>query len=262
MHTNTNYKKVININGHDLYVEVFGPSDTPAIVLLHHGLGSVRSWKAQITPLSMDYRLINYDRWGYGKSASRSKLSVPYFKEDLQDLLVLLDHLKVEQASLVGHSDGGTLALYFSAQRPERVINLITVAAHIYVEPKMETGIEKLCYDFENDERFQKRIRRLHGDQAESVFHNWYNGWTKIDKCKWDMRPIIKNITSPTLVIQGTDDEHATPQHAQDIAENIPGAELWLAQGAQHSMPSEEAEILNNKLLNYLHDNIPEVIQR
>jgi pimeloyl-ACP methyl ester carboxylesterase len=260
LHTNANLKRVINVNEHRLYVEVYGSPYAPAIVLLHHGLGSVRSWKAQITPLSMDYRLIIYDRWGYGKSEARSKLSVPYFNEDLQDLIVLLDRLDVERASLVGHSDGGTLALYFSAQYPERVNHLITVAAHIYIEPKTETGIVNLRNNYENDEPFREALSRIHGDKSEAVFYNWYNGWVKGDNRNWDMRPILNKITTPTLVIQGTKDEHASPQHARDIANNIPGAKLWLAQGARHLLPSEEPEIFNKKLLDYLRDNTSEML--
>jgi pimeloyl-ACP methyl ester carboxylesterase len=135
----------------------------------------------------------------------------------------------VEQASLVGHSVGGTLALYFSAQYPERVNHLIIVTAHIYVEPKMETSVENLRFNYENDERFREALSRIHGYISEAACYNWYNGWVKGENRNWDIRPILNKITNPTLVIHGTRDEHATPQHALDIATNIPGAILWLA---------------------------------
>ena len=57
----------------------------------------------------------------------------------------------------------------------------------------------------------------------------------------WDMRPILRQIGCPTLVVQGEADEHATPQHARDIADGIPGAELWLVPGAGHMLPQENA---------------------
>ena len=177
----------------------------------------------------MDDHLIIYDRWGYGKSEPRSKLSTPYFNEDMQDRLVLLDQINVEQASLVGHSDGGTLALYFSAQYPERVNHLIPVAAHISVEPKMETSVENLRFNDENDERFREALSRIHGDISKAVFYNWYNGWVKGNNRNWDISPILNKITKPTLVIHGTMDEHASPQHALEIATNIPSTKLWLA---------------------------------
>ncbi|MCK4975347.1 MAG: hypothetical protein KAS36_00265, partial [Anaerolineales bacterium] len=77
MHTHIASRNSVNINGHGLYVEVYGPSGAPAVVLLHHGLGSLRSWKTQISALAADYRLIIYDRWGYGKSDARSYFSIP-----------------------------------------------------------------------------------------------------------------------------------------------------------------------------------------
>lgn len=255
-------KGLHNINGHSLYIEIYGPSDAPAVILLHHGLGSTRSWDAQISPLAKEFRLIVYDRWGYGKSDPRSNFSIPYFKEDLQDLLVLMDYFEVTQASLVGHSDGGTLALYFSAQYPQRVQNMIVVAAHIYIEPKMETGVENLHYSYEIDKRIQKGLRRLHKNQAQTVFYNWYNGWADIDKRNWDIRPIINNITAPTLVIQGTEDEYATSQHAEDVADSLPYAKLWLAKGAKHMLPIEEPELFNQKVINYLRGNIKMPIQK
>lgn len=262
MRTHIASSNSVNINGHGLYVEVYGPSGAPTVVLLHHGLGSLRSWKTQISALATDYRLIIYDRWGYGKSDARSYFSMPYFAEDLEDLLVLLDKFEVEQTSLVGHSDGGSVALYFTARHPERVVNLVTVAAHIYIEPKMESGIERLRYSYENDVRFREGLRRMHGDQSDTVFYNWFNGWSKTDNRTWDMRPIIRNIIRPTLVVQGIEDEHATPQHARHIAESIPDAELWLVQGARHMLPQEETEVFNHKLLDYLGQRIGFKIQR
>jgi pimeloyl-ACP methyl ester carboxylesterase len=57
-------------------------------------------------------------------------------------------------------------------------------------------------------------------------------------------------------VIQGEGDEHATPEHAVDIAENIPGAELWLVPGAKHMLPQEMAELFNQKVLSFLNNSI------
>ena len=53
------------VNGHDLYVERHGPEDGPAVLLLHHGLGSVRAWKEQIPVLvQAGYQVVAYDRSG------------------------------------------------------------------------------------------------------------------------------------------------------------------------------------------------------
>jgi pimeloyl-ACP methyl ester carboxylesterase len=243
------------INGRNLNVEISGPEDSPVVILLHHGLGSTRAWKSQVEALSHEnWRTIVYDRWGYGKSEARPQLSVPYFNDDLDDLEKLLDKLKIEQAALVGHSDGGTIALYFAARCQERVVCLVTVAAHAYVEAKMEPGVESLCAEFEGDPRFRAAFRRVHGVKSEKVFSNWYNGWHKPENLDWDMRPLLRHITAPTLVVQGCEDEYATPQHARDIAAAIPGAVLWLAEGAKHMFPQDAPERFNARLLDFLAD--------
>jgi pimeloyl-ACP methyl ester carboxylesterase len=244
------------INGHRIFVETRGPKKGRPVVLLHHGLGAVRSWKEQVPVLAKaGYRVIAYDRWGHGKSDPRSCWGIPYFESDRADLKQLLDESGVERAVLVGHSDGGKIALYFTAAHPERVAGLVLVSAHIYVETRMGTGIEQVLVDFETDTRFRRRFNRVHGEKAESLFRGWYAGWTDPARSEWDMRPVLRKIGCPALVVQGLADEHATPQHARDIAENISRAELWLVPGIGHMLPRDVAEEFNQRLLEFLDRN-------
>lgn len=250
----------MEINGHNLNVEQFGPETGPGVVLLHHGLGSVKAWREQI-PVLMDagYHVIAYDRWGYGGSDARPRLDLPTFATDINDLLSLQEQLGVRQAVLVGHSDGGTIALYYAAQHPDQVTCLVTVAAHIYVEPKMEAGILGIQHAFITDEHFQTGLRYAHGTKYESVFYNWFDGWHRIESLSWDMRPMLSQLSCPVLVVQGEEDEHATPQHAIDIAQAIPRAELCLIPGIGHMVPQEATNLFNQKLLQFLKQ--PELIK-
>ncbi len=244
---------LLSINGHQISVLDSGPVDGFPVVLLHHGLGSQYSWKQQLPALvAAGWRVIAYDRWGYGGSSPRPALSVPNFEDDIQDLHALLERLELTSAALVGHSDGGTIALYYAARCPDRVSCLVTAAAHIYVEPKMEHGIQSVRHAFESDESFRKGLRHLHGGKTESVFWNWYNGWMKPDSLGWDIRPLLASITCPALIVQGEQDEHATPQHARDIAAEIPAAELWLVPDARHMLPQEDPRHFNRRALDFL----------
>jgi pimeloyl-ACP methyl ester carboxylesterase len=241
------------VNGHHLYVERCGLESSPPVVLLHHGLGSVYSWKDHIVPLGeAGFHVIAYDRWGYGRSDSRQTLSMPFFEEDLQDLETLTIDLSLGPAALVGHSDGGTIALYFSESHSESVACLVTAGAHIYVEPKMNVGIESVHSKYERNARFRRALRRLHGDKTEAVFQGWYQGWTKPENLNWDMREGLSKIRCPTLVIQGKEDEHATRKHVEDIAAGIPQAQLWLVTGATHMLPQEIPEIFNRRVIEFL----------
>lgn len=242
------------INNHDLHIETHGSTDSPAVVLLHHGLGSTQAWREQIPALTeAGFRVVGYDRWGYGRSAPRPQLDPPRFEQDLADLWALLDQLEIEAVSLVGHSDGGTISLYAAAQAPERVAALVTVAAHIYLEADtMEPGIESILQAYQNSARFRQGLQRVHGDKSDDIIQSWYRGWHTPEVLSWDMRPLLQTITCPALVIQGKEDQHAAPQHAVDIAENITGAELWLIPGVGHMVPQDAAREFNRRLVQFL----------
>ncbi len=243
----------MQINGHNLHIERQGPENAPTVVLLHHGLGSVRAWKEQIPALlQAGYQVMAYDRWGYGGSEARPALDLPTFATDVEDLHAMLIEYDISQAALVGHSDGGTIALYFAAQHPALVGCVVTVAAHIHLEPKMEPAFLDINRSFQTDERFRLGLRHAHGDKYEGVFHNWFDGWHRYEFLTWDMCPILSRIHCPVFVIQGEQDEHATPQHAKDITEAISGAELWIVPSVGHMLPQEHADLFNPRLLQYL----------
>ena len=242
------------INNRNLNVEYHGNPQNPAVLMLHHGLGSTQAWREQIPALTaVGYHPILYDRWGYGKSEPRPHLSVPDFRDDLADLLSIIKILKSPSFSLIGHSDGGTIALYFAAQYPSCIKALVVVAAHIYLEPRIEPGIQAIQQAFEKDFRFRRVMERTHGEKFNSTFYNWFDGWHNPVAFEWDMRKCIRNIRCPTLVIQGKEDEHASPQHAIDIAESIPSAELWLVPDARHMLPQEVPVEFNQKVVDFLN---------
>lgn len=243
----------MRINNHDLYVERHGLKENPTVILLHHGLGSVASWRAQMPELlKAGFQVIAYDRWGYGRSDGRTALSMPHFSEDIADLLTILDCFKVEQTAIVGHSDGGTIALLLSATEPQRITSLVTIAAHIYIESQMGQSIETIRETYQNDARFQDGLRRMHGDKVDAVFYGWYNGWTQPGIIDWDISPCLPQIGCPTLVVQGALDEHASAQHAVDIAQGVPAGELWIVPGVGHMVPQEAPDVFTSRLVDFL----------
>jgi pimeloyl-ACP methyl ester carboxylesterase len=251
----------LNLSDHQLFMVEKGPSGGPAVVLLHHGLGTERSWKGQIPVLAKaGFRVIAYDRWGYGRSDPRphsslgsgGHYSMPSFDDDQEDLLSLLDRLHVEGAVLIGHSDGGTIALYMAARHPERVTALVTLAAHAYLDEAMVSGIQEVHRQYEVDTGFRTRMARRQGKNAHAVFLGWYEGWLRKENLAWDIRPELSKIVCPALVVQGSQDEHASPQHAADIAAAIPGAELMMMPGARHMLPRENKDRVNQLICEFL----------
>ncbi len=251
----------VSVDGHSLYWERTGEPGGPGVILLHHGLGSVRAWKHQTVALAAaGWQAVAYDRWGYGGSDPRPALDLPTFAADQRDLAGLMDALALPAVALIGHSDGGTLALYFAANHPQRVTRLVVVAAHVYIEPSMVPGLDAVIESYTQDAEVRSKLRRAHGDKAEAVFDHWLTGWRRPEHLSWDMRPLLRSIACPTLVVQGELDEHATARHALDIAGAVKSGEVWLIPGVGHMPPQEIPDLFNRRVLEFLEPGLAEAV--
>ncbi|MFO7769576.1 MAG: alpha/beta hydrolase [bacterium] len=248
----------VTIRGHRLYVERLGPPGGLPLVLLHHGLGSVGAWR-DIAPLlaAAGFRVLAYDRWGYGRSDDRPSFDIPDFTDDLADLTALLEHEGMERAVLVGHSDGGTIALLWAAEDPGRVDAMVSVAAHAYIEPKMDDGIEGIRRRWDSDPRFRESLTAIHGPRAADLVEEWIGAWHRPENRGWDIRDRLGTVSSPVLVIQGTSDGHAAPHHARAIHAALPESRLWLPEGAGHMLPRERPGPLTERVLGFLSEVLP-----
>jgi len=108
----------VRVSGGSLYYEAAGPR--PAVILLHSGNLDSRTWDPQFLPLARMHRVIRYDVRGLGRS---SPANIPYAAHD--DLLALLDSLRISRASLVGLSGGARIAIDFALAHPTRVKRLV-----------------------------------------------------------------------------------------------------------------------------------------
>ncbi len=243
----------VNVNAHRLYYERHGPESAPPVVLLHHGLGSTAAWKHQVPVLTeAGFQVIVYDRWGYGASDPRPHLDVPHFAQDVADLKALLEALNIPQAVLVGHSDGGNVALTFAAEHPQQVLGVVAVAAHIYLEDTMPQGIAQVAQTYRTEAAFRAALDRVHHGRGEAVFRLWHEAWTQPSLAQWDARPRFRAVKCPVLVVQGDADEHATPQHACDLAKALPHAHLAILPKGRHMLPQEQPKAFNALLLDFL----------
>jgi 3-oxoadipate enol-lactonase len=108
----------IRINGEQLYYEVDG--NGAPLVLIHGWSLNLRMWDAQVRELSRTYRVIRYDRRGFGRSTGHEDITW-----DAADLNALLDHLGIASAHILGMSQGARVALQFARNYPRRVTALI-----------------------------------------------------------------------------------------------------------------------------------------
>lgn len=242
----------ILIAGHHLYWESYGSSSSPTVALLHHGLGSTAAWRRQVPAFTAaGWRVLAYDRWGYGRSDSRPEFAWDFLRQDVIEAWAVLNALGLERVSLVGHSDGGSIGLLMAADHPERVDRLVSIAAHIYFEPVTGGGVEAIARAAAQSP-LREALGREHGAKAPALVAAWTARWLDPQMRSLSLTDELGQIVCPTLVIQGELDEHATRQHAIDIATGIAGAELWLVPGAHHMLPQERPDEFNRRVLAFL----------
>jgi len=238
--------------GRNLYYELHGDRG-PWVLLLHHGLGSTQAWSRQIPALvAAGFRVLAYDRWGYGRSSPRPVFPQDYLEREPEDLANLMNSRGIRRAHLVGHSDGGTIALLFAVREPHRVQRMVLIAAHIYGEPIGRKGLEQTLARYHSDREFRSTLSAIHGPKAELLVQNWLRLWVGEAPPELDLRARLSKIRAPTLVVQGQEDEFATPQQAQDIAQGIPDSQLWMVPGGRHEPHQERPAEFNQRMIEFL----------
>jgi pimeloyl-ACP methyl ester carboxylesterase len=238
--------------GHRLRVARIGRPDAgdraPTLVFLHEGLGSILHWRdvPQVLAAATGLRALAYDRWGFGGS---DPLVLPrpddYLEREAHEALPeLLAACGVGEHILIGHSDGGTIALLYAARRPPGLLGLVAEAAHVFVEDCTIAGIERAAAAW-RDTDLPRRLARYHGDKAESVFRGWAETWLRPSFRGWTMTDRLPAIGCPALVIQGADDEYGTTAQVEAIAAGMSGpAETLVVPGCGHTPHLEARDVV------------------
>ena len=206
--------------------------DRPLIVFLHEGLGSRAMWKdfPRVLCDATKTRGFVYSRPGYGRSTSRvrdERWDVDYMHRQALDVLpALLVAVGIDAVAsppwLLGHSDGGSIALLHAARFPSAVAGVIAAAPQIFVEDLSVRSIEAARRAYlETDLR--QRLARYH-DDVDFAFWRWNDMWLDPAFRTWtitDCRPLIR---CPVLAVQGEDDEYGTMAQIDGIARGVPQA--------------------------------------
>lgn len=201
--------------------------ESPALVFLHEGLGCIELWRdfpaALVEATGLDGLI--YDRWGHGQSDPLTALRTPYYLHDeaFESLPEVLIECGVPKAILIGHSDGGTIALLYAARYPEGVCGIITEAAHVFVEEVTLAGIRETVKHYESTD-LKEKLLRYHGDNTELLFRAWADTWLDSGFRDWNVESYLPQVTSPLLAMQGEEDEYATRAQVDAIAGQVSGA--------------------------------------
>ena len=209
------------------YEHLDGEPDRPWLIFLHEGLGSVGQWKG--FPLRLCQRTacpaLVYDRLGYGKSSPLTKPRTLDYLHDyaLSELPRLIEAVLPNQDYiLIGHSDGGSIALIHGAERPAHLKGIITEAAHVFVESVTLEGIRRAVKAFGQGQMVG--LTRYHGDKTEQVFRAWSEAWLSPAFANWNIEALLPAIEVPLLVIQGRDDQYGSEAQVEAIVSQSAGS--------------------------------------
>ncbi|HVF31751.1 MAG TPA: alpha/beta fold hydrolase [Acidimicrobiales bacterium] len=190
-------------------------------------------------------RVVTFDKRNTGLSDRTA--GAPTLEERMDDIRAVMDAAGIESAALLGHSEGGPLALLFAATYPERVEALVLGATYARLDPPADmeerlafleknwgTGVPLQFFVPGSDPEWAARYERSAATPRTAVEILRMNVLV-------DVRPALSAVTAPTLVLHRTGDPVVPVAAGRELAEGIPGARYVELPGDTH-LPSTDAE--------------------
>jgi len=249
----------LQVDGHKLEFAWHGPrpDEAPTLVFLHEGLGCVALWRdfpAKLAAATGCGALV-YSRLGYGKS-DPCELPRPIsfmHTEGLEVLAPVLTAAGIRDCILVGHSDGGSIAIIYAGGTPAVPLRgLITAAAHVFCEQLSVDSIEIARTQYEHHDLRQK-LERYHGANTKFAFRGWNDVWLHPDFMQWNIEEYLPGIKVPMLAIQGQDDQYGTAAQIEAIAAKTgPRTQTLLLPNCRHAPHMEQEQATLDATQNFI----------
>jgi pimeloyl-ACP methyl ester carboxylesterase len=228
----------------------------PAIVMLHEGLGSTALWKdfPQKLAASTGCGVLVYSRYGHGGSDKLlEKRPVEFMHHEGEVVLPeLLDKLGISQPIVLGHSDGGSIALIFAGKYPERPRALILEAPHVFVEDPSVASIAFAKDQFQTTS-LRPKLARYH-KHVDETFWGWNDIWLDPRFRSWNIELYLPAIRSPMLCIQGEEDEYGTIAQVKAIEAQVPGTEIVMLANCKHSPHRDQPEATLQRMVEFVRE--------
>lgn len=235
-----------SVNGIQLYYATAGEGEP--VVLLHGGLANSDYWGQQVAALAQHHKVIVVDSRGHGRSTRDSR---PYSYDLMSDdVVALLDHLKINKADIVGWSDGGIIGIDLAIRHPTRVNRIFSFA------PNTKTSGVKP--DTEKNPVFASYIERAGNEYRKlSKTPDQYDAFVEQISHMWGTQPNwsdedLKKINTPVLIVDGDHDEAIVREHLEYIANTIPNAGLLILPNTSHFAFIQAPREFNEAILNFI----------
>ena len=238
----------IEANGIKIHYAIYG--DGSPVIFLHGGLANTNYWGNQVPAVAAKHTVILMDSRGHGGSTRDAR---PYGYDLMaDDVVALMDALKIPKADIVGWSDGGILGIDLELRHKDRVGKVFAFAANT-VTSGVKEGVEK-------NPTFAAYIVRAGREYAElSATPKQYDAFVGEISKMWADQPNwtddqLKTIDNPTLVVDGDHDEAIKREHTEYIAATIPHAGLLILPKVSHFAFLQDPGMFNFAILHFLGD--------
>jgi pimeloyl-ACP methyl ester carboxylesterase len=271
-------------DGFPLAVQVSGPEDAPALLLLQGQANSHEWWDGLREDFEPQFRTITFDYRGTGGSratdgsrpdtgdvrgadGSRGELGELSTTSFAADAAEALDHLGVGSAAVYGTSMGGRIAQMLALDFPERVSALVlgctTPGGPHSVKRPREVGQNLARLRGEEHTRYMFDLfytpnwtvsptySKLLGDDTMTTAESAAHLRISAGHNAWDRLP---EITAPTLVIHGDEDRMNPVENARVLHERIPGSQMLILPGGRHGFFEEFAEVVTPAVVRFLDE--------
>jgi pimeloyl-ACP methyl ester carboxylesterase len=243
----------ISLNGHPTWARL-PKGKGPTLVLLHGGMSSSASLLKSIGPsLAMRYRVAAFDRRGHGRTADTEE---PFSYDAMAtETIAFIEYLK-RRVHLVGHSDGGNVALLVAMRRPDLVRRVVAIGANYHYKGLLPVPV----FDTES-EAFAEWSERFGEISPDGAAHALIV--EEKTRVMTFSQPTLKvkslaTISVPVLVMAG-DDDVATLAHTCSMYEAIPQGQLAIVPGASHMVLKERTKESVHIIEHFLRSKVPPV---
>ena len=236
----------VKTRGARLYYAITGAGSP--VLLLHGSLGSSDDWGYQVGALARHHMVIVMDSRGQGRSTHDARP----FSYDLMadDVVALLDALKISKVDVVGWSDGANIGLDLAMRHPARIGKLFAFGAN--------ASVSGLKGDPEKQPIFPQVMARMASDYARlSPTPKAFDALAAQMSTMWATQPNwtdtqLKSIKSPVWIVDGDHDEFIKREHTEHLAATIPGAGLLILPNVSHFAPLQAPALFNAAVLQFL----------
>ncbi len=252
----------VSVNGLDMYYEIHGKGQP--LVLLHGAFSAIGSSFGNMIPgLAKRRQVVGFDLQGHGRTADIDR---PLTVEGMaDDVAAALPELGIEQADILGYSNGGSVALHFATRHPQMVRKLVLMSIGYKlsgIHPGLMEGMGQMKPEMLHGSPWHEEYMRL-APRPED-FNRLFEKKTEMDRQIKDFsEEVIRGIKAPTLLMIG-DSDLIRPEHAVeffrlrgggvfgDMPPGLPNSQLAILPGTSHVGMVDRADWLVSMINEFL----------